>query len=508
MSSVAAAPRPSVQPELALRRRLIIRDSIWMTAVGQVERLVGLLITFSLRWGLSPSELGVYSGLRMLLDNTSRSSLGVALGAIQKAPVLRAAGRNDEADHVLNAAATANTLTSSAYGLALVGWGGWLIRQHDYQWGVGLILVGLLAVMKRWQDFQIATLRSESKFALVGRLALVQSMLFAVSGMVGVYLFGFWGLMASLGLTFVVQSIWMERSGSQPRFKPAWDLPLVIRLATTGLPILAAGSAWAMLNTIDKALILTRMPDGATQAGYYSLAILATNWCGDVAGRVGLVLYSSYQKELGQGTEAATIFEVAESAAIFLLVILSGLSLWAYSAGRWLLPLVFPKLGPGMAALGPMLPGAVALAATWPLRQAWIACNRPWPLAASAAVVAFFEYITIRKTATTGTIDDVATISSLFQLCATLVLLGMSATLTRWDRRRVLQSFLAMIVIAYWISLAWLCFGNGWQNLFSSFSSGDCFLSLALGSATAGIIMMAFYRYQKQHHGSTGNSQI
>lgn len=508
MSSLVAAPRPCAQPEQTLRRRLIVRDSLWMTAVGQVERLVGLLITFSLRWGLSPAELGIYSGLRMLLDNTSRSSLGVALGAMQKAPLLRAAGRTEEADHVLDAAATANTLTSSVYGLALVAWGCGHISQNDHKWGVGLILVGLLAVMKRWQDFQIATMRSESKFTLVGRLALVQSFVFAISGVAGVYLFGFWGLMASLGLTFVAQSVWIEQSGAQPRFKRAWDLRLVFRLAATGFPILAASSAWAMLNTFDKALILTHMPDGATQAGYYTMAILATNWCGDVAGRVGLVLYPSYQRELGQGATASSILEEAETASLFLLVALTGISLWAYAAGWWFLPRFFPKLGPGLHALGPMLPGAVALAATWPLRQAWIACNRPWPLAAAAAVVACFEYLSLQKTAISGTIADVAEVSSQFQLCATLLLFGMSAMRARWHWRRMLQSLFATFAIAYWVGLAWFCFGNGWQNIFSDFSSADLFTALAIGSAPVGFVVMLFYRNEKRHHGREENQAI
>ena len=44
--------------------------------------------------------LGVYTGLRLYLDNTNRSSLGVGLGAVQEIPVLRAQGREAEAQRI------------------------------------------------------------------------------------------------------------------------------------------------------------------------------------------------------------------------------------------------------------------------------------------------------------------------------------------------------------------------------------------------------------------------
>ena len=139
----------------------ILRHSLWLTLVGQVERVVGLFVTFAMRWGLSASDLGIYTGLRLLLDNTSRSSLGVALGAVQKTTILNAQGKINEANDITNVAFTSNTLTSSIYGVGLMSWGGWLLFQKDREWGIGLVVVGILAILKRRQDFHIAILRSE-----------------------------------------------------------------------------------------------------------------------------------------------------------------------------------------------------------------------------------------------------------------------------------------------------------------------------------------------------------
>ena len=96
--------------------RRAVRDSLIVTLGGQLERALGTVTALMLRWGLEPAQLGVYTGLRLYLDNTNRSSLGVGLGAVQEIPILRAAGLEpDEARHVADVAHTTNTLTCLAY---------------------------------------------------------------------------------------------------------------------------------------------------------------------------------------------------------------------------------------------------------------------------------------------------------------------------------------------------------------------------------------------------------
>ncbi len=95
-------------------------DGLIVTVGGQVERLLGTITAFALRWGLEPASLGVYTGLRLFLDQTNRSSLGVGLGAVQEIPILRAAGRHAEAQRLANVAYTTNTITCAIYALGLV----------------------------------------------------------------------------------------------------------------------------------------------------------------------------------------------------------------------------------------------------------------------------------------------------------------------------------------------------------------------------------------------------
>ncbi|MEI7923115.1 MAG: hypothetical protein WCJ40_14510 [Planctomycetota bacterium] len=485
MSPFAAVSVNSKRQQPQTQESQLLKDSLWMTAVGQIERFVGLLVTFALRWGLSPSDLGVYSGLRLLLDNTNRSSLGVALGAIQKITLLQAKGQSDQARHITNVAATSNTLTSIIYGMVLILWGGRLFINNELKWGTGLLLVGILAILKRYQDFHIAILRSESQFGIVGRLAIFQSLFFAFGTLFGIYIAGFWGLISALMCGFVVQSIMLQKIDPNRSFQMSWDWSILFLLVKTGLPILAANTAWAMLNTIDRALILSQMPDGTTQAGYYSIAILATNWCSDIAGRVGLVVYPQYQKLLGNGIKSQSIFVEAEKASLIMLSILSFLSLWAVFVGNQLLPVLFPKLVTGMAAFEPMLPGSIALAATWPLRQAWTALDRSWALSFLAGIVMIPQYIILKIVALNGSLAEIAYTSSQFQIAGAVLLFVMTWYGTSFDKARIRSWTLAILSIVYCLFASLTIQRNGLFAANLMLDSGHQLLILLIASIPA-----------------------
>ena len=151
-------------------------DSLIVTIGGQAERLLGIAAALALRWGLDPDRLGVYTGLRLYLDNTNRSSLGISLGAVQEIPILRAAGRFDEAQRVANVAHTTNTITCLIFSIGLLTWA-WIrsasliASPFAAEWTWGLVAVAGLAILKRYQDFQISVLRSYQEFGLTTRLA-------------------------------------------------------------------------------------------------------------------------------------------------------------------------------------------------------------------------------------------------------------------------------------------------------------------------------------------------
>ncbi len=381
--------RPSVAVGLAAERdgegRRAVIDSVIVTVGGQVERALGTITAFLLRWMLDPARLGVYTGLRLFLDQTNRSSLGVGLGAVQEIPILRAQGKVAEAQHLANVAHTANTLTCLVYAAGLLLWAA--LRSPTLatdplaaEWTWGLVAVAGLAVLKRYESFLIAVLRAHREFALTTELDIFEALISIVAVGLGLTLAGFWGLLASVGVILVGKIAYLH--ARHPfRFGWAWDFGTTARLMRVGLPILANTATLAAVLSLDRILILARVPDGDRAAGLYTVAIMGTSWSLDLAGRVVAVLYTYFQTTLGRTDDPAEVARQSIRATEAQATILASGASVAYLVGPVFLGLVLPRYADGLPALRPLLPGTLLLGLAWPARQMLIAVGRPYRLA-------------------------------------------------------------------------------------------------------------------------------
>jgi hypothetical protein len=361
-----------------------VRDSVVVTIGGQLERALGTLTALALRWGLDPERLGVYTGLRLYLDNTNRSSLGIGLGAVQEIPILRAAGRHAEAQRVADVAYTTNTITCAAYVVALLCWA--ILRARwlggdplAAEWTWGLVAVAGLAVIKRYESFLIAVLRAHQEFTLTTELDVVESLVSAATVSLGLWLAGFWGLLAAVAVILVTKIVYLH--GRHPlRFRWDWHWGTAARLMRLGLPILANTAVFGTLLTLDRALILWRVPDGTRAAGLYTIAIMGTSWSLDLAGRLMLVIYPALQTTLGRTGDAASVAVQAARATEAQAPLLAAGSAVAYLVGPAFLGTLMPRYVDGLPALRPLLLGSFLIGLSWPARQALTTIDRPFRL--------------------------------------------------------------------------------------------------------------------------------
>jgi len=374
----------AVAPRVTSEGRKTVRDSVVVTLGGQLERVLGTLTALALRWWLDPSRLGVYTGLRLYLDNTNRTSLGVGLGAVQEIPILRAEGREEEARRVADVAYTTNSLTCLLYALALVVWA-WLRRPWlagdplADEWTWGLVATAGLVLIKRYESFLIAVLRAHQEFVLTTKLDVLESLVSAVAVGLGLWFAGFWGLLASVAAILGAKIAYLH--ASHPfRFRWRWEPWLTLRLMKLGLPILANTAAFGAVLNLDRALILWLVPDGTRAAGLYTIALMGTSWSLDLAGRIVLVLYTAFQTTLGRTRDPVEVARQAIRATEAQAPLLAAGSAVAFVVGPTFLGTLMPKYVDGLPALRPLLGGMLLLGLAWPARQMLIAVERPYRL--------------------------------------------------------------------------------------------------------------------------------
>jgi O-antigen/teichoic acid export membrane protein len=364
--------------------RRAVRDSLIVTIGGQLERVLGTLTALALRWGLDPARLGVYSALRLYLDNTNRSSLGVGLGAVQEIPVLRAAGRHEEAQRVADVAHTTNTLTCVLYALGLLAWTMVrlpLVRDDPLaaEWTWGLVAVAGLTLLQRYMSFLVAVLRAHQEFALTTELDILESLASAVLVIAGLWLAGFWGLLASVGVLMSLKIAYLH-ARHPLRFRWAWDWGLVGRLMRVGLPILANTAAFGALMGLDEVLILWNVPDGAKSVGLYSIALMGTGWSLDLGSRIATVMYTYFQTTLGRTRDPVAVARHAARVVESQAPVLAAGGAVAYVVAPTFLGYLMPRYVDGLPALRPLLPGMLLIGLAWPARQMLITIERPYAL--------------------------------------------------------------------------------------------------------------------------------
>ncbi len=385
MASITGAAKTVRLRPVSAEGRKVVRDSLAVTLGGQLERVIGTLTAVGLRWGLDIGQLGVYTGLRLYLDNTNRTSLGVGLGAVQQIPILRASGRIAEARHVANVAHTTNTLTCLVYASALIVLA-WLrapgLAAHPLaaEWTWGLVAVAALALIKRYETFLVAILRAHGEFTLTAELDVVESLASAVAVGLGLWLAGFWGLLVAVGVLLLVKIAWAH-ARSPLRFEWAWDAPLIWSLMREGLPILANTAVFGAFLSLDRVIILWRIPDGEAAVGLYTtMALMGTSWSLDVAGRIVLVMDTAFKTTLGRTSDPVEVARQALKATEAQLPVLLAGGAVAYTIAPTFLGAIMPRYAAGIPAMRPLLPGMILLGLAWPARQMLIAIGRPYRL--------------------------------------------------------------------------------------------------------------------------------
>jgi O-antigen/teichoic acid export membrane protein len=303
---------------------------------------------------------------------------------VQEIPILRAAGRDREAKRLADIAYTTNTLTCLVYALALLGWA-WIrvpVLKADplaAEWTWGLAAVAGLTLIKRYESFLIAVLRAHREFVLTTELDIVEAVVSAASIAAGLAIAGFWGLLAAVAIILLVKIAYLH--ARHPfRFHWAWDLAAAGRLMRVGLPILANTAVFGAVLSLDRVLILWRVPDGTRAAGLYTIALMGTSWSLDLAGRIVLVMYTAFQTTLGRTGDRLEVARQAVLATEGQVAPLAAGSAVAYLFGPLFLGTLMPRYAEGLPALRPLLPGMILLGLAWPARQFLITIGRPYRL--------------------------------------------------------------------------------------------------------------------------------
>lgn len=300
---------------------------------------------------LSPGEFGMWGLIVTVLGYSNFASLGVLNGANREIPIAVGAG-----DH-----GSAGAIERSSFGGALaagaVAAGGCAALALIAGWTFAL-LAAVLFFQQTYLFFQVS-LRSRIEFNRASAQQMVLSGLFLAIGMVAVSA-GLAGLLVaqlaafSAG-SFMVFVLWRRT------LRPSFDPTAIRRLIRTGLPIMFAGVAFAILATADRwvvALLLT-----PSDLGHYSLGALVASGMLLVSVIVGQQFYPRMAMAYGAGQSGRSLLSLATKQSGIALALTGPLALAVGMVSALAIPVLAVEYIPAISLIQVLSTALLPLAA-------------------------------------------------------------------------------------------------------------------------------------------------
>lgn len=366
-----------------------------MAAVGGstlVCQGLGVAMSLVLRAALNPAQMGVWQGLKLLLGYANYANLGVSKGAARELAIAVGSGQLARAERGLNLAFTINTLTSLLYGGGLATAAIWIGRDRggllDNTWSLGLLALAVLVVLQRHLTFHVTMLRCRQAFTLTSSVAVVEGLLTLALAGSAAWRWGLPGLYGGTLATLLITLAYLRRQGAR-QLACDWQWSEIKRLVAIGGPILLAGVAATLFQSLDKLMILTFSTEREVDLGCYSTTLLITGQIYGLANMFAMVVAPRYGELFGHSGSMEQVARLVARASELLAAVTSLAAALGLVAVAPMLAHLFPDYRWGLLPAVWLVPGIVLLALALPLNQYLVAvCRERTALAAAIAGLA------------------------------------------------------------------------------------------------------------------------
>ena len=395
MASIATHPAP------VTGWRRLFADVATVSASTIACQAIGVVTSLVLRVALSPAQMGVWQGLKLLLGYANYANLGISKGAARELAIARGRGHFDAAERGLDLAYTFNTLTSLIYAAGLLATAAWMALNagEASAWTLGLAALALLVVLQRHLTFHVTILRCRQAFATTAQLAVVEALLTLAGAGTAAWRWGLPGLYAGTTLVLLATLAVLRWQGVRP-FRWAWDAREIRRLVAIGSPILAGSVLTTLFQSLDKLMILGCSQDRAFELGCYSTSLLVTGQVYGLANMLSIVMLPRYGELFGSSGSRRQTARLAARFSEFLATVTAMATIGAMLIAAPLLGRLLPDYRPGLLPLAYLLPGVVALALALPLNQYLVAVGHErralLPLCVATVVEVGGDYVALR----------------------------------------------------------------------------------------------------------------
>jgi len=499
------------QSETAGRRQIIIDSTHYLTATIAGQG-IGLIRAAIIPVLFSPSQLGVWNLLNVVLGYGSNAHVGLLDGMCKAIPFLRGENKPEEVERIKDSVFWVNLLLGALAGGVL----GIASCVAAAGYASGLRITAFIVFLQLVFYYLFSLLRADNRFGLIsGGVAglSVASTILVLGGALGFQdrvCGAFIGVLASYGL---IVAYWLAKS--RYRFALQCRLDAILKVMGLGIPLIMLGILNTLFLSVDRWMIAAWLDE--TRLGYYALGFMASNLLVLVPGSVASVLYPRMLESFGVDQDP----RAARSLLMGPLRALAVLMLVLIGAAVVILPplirLFLPKFLPSVPVLMVLISGAFFLSLTPIAGLYLIAINRQsWIIAVQIIMTLFCLGADYGVLKTGYGVTGVAIVTT-----AGYSILGLSYMLMAvWQaagRKTDMVRFLANITFPFMVmvlviaAMPWVVpAGAGWLDNVVSAAIRLGFMMLSLGLAlwvaNRDGELMAIVRLEWKHRFGSGKT--
>ena len=269
-------------------RQKIIKNSSHYVSTSLIGQGIGFLRAILMPVLFTPSQLGIWNLMNLILSYTPHAQLGLVHGLNKGIPLMKGEGNEKEEANIKNSIFWANVFLSILVFIIVNIFS--LFVADSYKLPIRILSVVVSVQMFYYYYFSL--LRSNSKFIFVSNGIFFTSILTTFFVLVFAYSFTnpILGGLIGLGLSSLIVLIYWIRTSS-------YTFPFAINWVTIkgcfimGIPILAIEILNSLTLSIDRMFIAVYM--NATELGYYALGIMISGVLNVIPGSVASVLYTT-----------------------------------------------------------------------------------------------------------------------------------------------------------------------------------------------------------------------
>lgn len=359
------------------RRKEIFKDAGIYTLGSYAAQALDVVNSILLRRFLGPSSMGMWAFLQVVLSYAKHASLGITAATGRDVPYYLGKGEATKVEEVKNLVFTFTFFTAllTGVGVLLFAW----IKRREYPTPlvVGLCVTGFLIVLQRLYNLFVVLLRAHKEFTFASVLNFLSSLFTIFFTLLLTWRFQLYGFLVGTVLGYVALLI-LILIKTKYRFSFYFSYKPFVSLLSLGLAVLISDVLRAFLMSIDRILITKYL--GFEALGFYSVALMASNYLYALPNMLGIIFFPHFQEVYAKQDKAKDLECYLRQPTLCLAYLFPCFIGLVWILSSWLVPWMLPEYASGVPALRYLSLGSFFLALTHPFSLFIITVRKHWHL--------------------------------------------------------------------------------------------------------------------------------